>query len=549
MHGRLRVGARFLEFALRMQYQRMLDRRAGQGSICLKTLASFLLVFLIPALVYAAEAQPDALRPDGVAATASETVPRQPGATAGEAAAEIAPAAAPKTLAECVTIAERNHPRLRAAAASVRAGAERVSQATAGYLPQIQASYGANRRSTTLSARTGVPGSGGGATFNFFSTGVSLTQVLFDFGQNLHTIRAAQASQASLEADARTQLQQVVFGVKQAYFNLLASRRLLGVARDTVGQNKRHLEDAKSRRQVGLATKFDVTRSQVELANSQLDLLSAENNVAVAVETLRNALGLAGPLDFDIIDTLDFHEVRVSEQHALETAYTLRPELQSLRAQQQSLREQIDALEKDYLPNVTGNAGYDWSGTGRPSDESWNVGASVNLSIFNGGLTTAKLGEARANLSNLEFSEEAERQTVALEVRQAVLDLKRSSQAIDASDTALVQARENLGLAEGRYRTGVGTIIELTDAQAARASASASHVQALYSYQIALAALEQATAHSWTATAVGDAGGDMSRAGMRPTGAGTDADASPEAARRPATTTPTAEVPADGEKP
>jgi len=533
-----------------MQYQRMLDRRAGQESICLKTLAYFLLVLLIPALVHAAEPQPDAPAPNVVAGPAAEKAPPQPGEVVGEAVAEGAPAAqARKTLAECVAIAERIHPSLRAAAASVQAGAQRVSQATAGYLPQLQASYAANRRSTTLSARTGVPGSGGGSTFNFFSTGVSLTQVLFDFGQNLHTIRAAQASEASLEADARTQLQQIVFGVKQAYFNLLAARRLRDVARDTVAQNKRHLDDAKGRREVGLATKFDVTRSQVELANSQLDLLTAENSVAVAVETLRNALGLAGPLDFDIVDTLDFHEVRVSEQQALESAYTLRPELQSLRAGQQSLREQIAALEKDYLPNVTGNAVYDWSGTGRPTDESWNVGASVNLSIFNGGLTTAQLREARAKLSNLEFNEEAERQNVALEVRQAVLDLHRSSQAIDASNTALVEARENLELAEGRYRTGVGTIIELTDAQAAGASASARHVQALYSYQIALAAVEKATAHGWTATPIGDAGSDVGPAAMGPTSAGADADAPPDSAARPATNAPTADGPADRKTP
>lgn len=418
------------------------------------------------------------------------------------------PAESPKTLAECVSIALAQHPSLKAAGASVQAGHERVFEAASSYLPQVSSSYSATRGNSLSTSRTGTTVSStsvstlaGGAspsTFNFYRTGMSLSQMLFDFGQTLNQIRAAQAAEQSLRADLTTQAETVALNVKQAYFNVLATRRLQVVADETVRQNQSHLDQARGRYTVGLAAKFDVTQAQVQLANAELNQLSARNNVAVARETLRNALGLTGPLTFDIIDNLDIHAVQITEQEALALAYEKRPELQSFQAQERATGQQIAALQKNYLPNVTGNGAYQWSGTDYPLDSNWSIGASVNLSIFNGGLTTAQIAEQKANLSNLKFNEELTRQNIALEVRQDTLNLQQAAASIGVAEKGLQLARENLALAEGRYKTGVGNIIELTDAQASLTTAEANHVQALYNYKTALAALEKATAQQLT---------------------------------------------------
>ncbi len=402
-----------------------------------------------------------------------------------------------KTLPECVAIAVENHPSLKAANASVQAGSQRVREAAANYLPQISGSYTANRRQSSPAVRTGSQTSGLGTqapTFNFYNTGLSFTQMIFDFGQTLNAVRAAQASEQSLEADLSTQQDTVVLNLKQAYFNVLAARRLLVVADETVRQNGKHVEQAEGRFTVGLAAKFDVTQAQVQLANAELNQVSARNNVAIAHETLRNALGLVGPLDFDIVDNFDLHTVEVTEDQALAMAYDKRPELQSIHAKELSSAEQIKSLQKSYLPNITGNGNYQWSGSEYPLQSNWNVGAALNLSIFNGGLTTAQIGEQQANLANLKFNEDGLRQNIALEVRQATLNLQQASESIGVSEKGLQQARENLELAEGRYNTGVGNIIELTDAQASLTTAEANHVQSLYNYKTTVAALEKATA-------------------------------------------------------
>ncbi|HXQ22058.1 MAG TPA: TolC family protein [Candidatus Acidoferrales bacterium] len=411
------------------------------------------------------------------------------GLAAGAAVAEEAPP--PKTLSECVAIAIEHHPSLKAAAASVQAGHARVWEAAAPYLPQITASYAVSRRQISPAA---FGSSAPTSRSYFYNTGASLTQTLFDFGQTLEAIRSAQASEQSLQADLSTQLATVVLNLRQSYFTLLANRRLLGVADETVHQNQKHLEQAEGRFKVGLAAKIDVTTAQVQLATAELNQVTARNNVAVARETLRNALGLTGPLDFDIVDNLDVHQITISEDDALAAAYDLRPELRSIQAQERATAQQIASLQRSYLPTLQAQGNYNWQGEDYPLSDVWTVTGNVTLPIMSGGLTTAQIAEQKANLANLRFNEEVERQNIALEVRQAVLNLAQAAESIRVSDEGLREAHENLDLAEGRYKTGVGNIIELTDAQASLTTAEASDVQALYTYKTTVAALEKATA-------------------------------------------------------
>jgi outer membrane protein TolC len=412
----------------------------------------------------------------------------------------MATAAEQKTLDECIALALAQQPRLRAAGATIEGARERVWQSAAAYLPQVSASYAANRRSATTGSLTGGGGSFGGSrrtrTFNFFSTGVALSQVLFDFGQNLALIHRAQALERAIAADADTERDAVVFGVSQAYFGLLAAYRLRDVADEVVRQNHKHLDLADGRFDVGFAPKFDVTQAQVQLASAELAQVTARNNVTLGRETLRNELGLSGPLDFDIVDVLDRPRVAIDADAAVDLAYANRPELRSIAEERKAATLQIDALQKDYLPKVSGGANYIWSGNEYPLQDTWNVGAAVNLSVFNGGLTTAQIGEARANLAVLEANETSLRQNVELEVRQAMANVQQGAESIRVAEKGRTQARENLELAEGRYATGVSSIIELTDAQASLASAEANYVQALVNYRVAVATLERSTAHA-----------------------------------------------------
>ena len=412
---------------------------------------------------------------------------------------EKAHADMPLTLQDAIETALAQHPTLRMGQATVEAAQHRVRQQAAGYLPRGAYTYTYSRQQRPLSAAVGGVNVGAGLQqrtfsqiFNFNSTNFNMTQLLFDFGRTLDSIRSAAASVEAGTADLEATRQTVIFNTKQAYHSVLSAQQLLQVAEETVRQNQRHREEAQARFQVGLAPRFDVTQAQVQVSNAELNLVTARNNVALGYETLRTAMGVTGPFRFTLVDMWERGTMTFDDEAILAQAYGRRPELYSLRAQQKAAAERVSALQKQYLPSVSGTAQYNWTGREYPLQQGWLWGVTLTVPLFDDILTTAQVGEAQATLRNLHAQEENLRQQVALEVRQSLLTLRQAEESIRVSEQTLVQARENLDLAEGRYSAGVGNIIELTDAQVSLTSARANNIQALYTYKTAVAQLEKA---------------------------------------------------------
>ena len=408
-------------------------------------------------------------------------------------------------LEECVRMALREHPQLHAAAAMVDGSRQRVRQAASGFLPQVAGEYAVNRQSSTLGAIIGVPPLGSITSapgiddqtllFNFQRGMLSLSQLLFDFGKTLNATRAATADVDSAQSERQALEQRVALNVKRAYFDLIAARRLLEVAEGNEANTREHLAEAMDRLGIGLGTSFDVRKQSVQVANAELATLTARNNVALGRENLRHAMGLRQPIAFEADDTaLDYVRVVLDEPSAIRAAEARRPELQRVYALERAQQERIAALKKDYLPVIGGNARYAGSGSDGPEQESWFIGGSARLTIFNGGQTAAKVAEARADLLRLEGEKEAARQLVEFEVRHSLLNLTRAGDALRVSATAAEEATASLALARHRYSAGLGNVLELTDAQNEVANAQANHVRLLADYRIALADLEHATA-------------------------------------------------------
>lgn len=407
------------------------------------------------------------------------------------------------TLQDAVDAALRNHPTIRIGQTTVEAAQQQVQQQIAGYLPRGGYAYTYSRQERPLTAAVGGVQVGGNQQFrstsqifNFNSTNFTLNQLLFDFGRTLDSIQSAVASVEASTADLETTRQTVIFNTKQAYYSLLSSQRLLQVADETVQQNQKHLEEARARFEVGVAPRFDVTQAQVQVSNAELNRVTARNNVDLGYETLRTAMGQTEPLHAVLRDDLERQPTTFADEAIVQEAYARRPELESMRAQQRAASERVSALQKQFLPSLSGTAQYNWTGREYPLQQGWIWGVTVTVPLFDSILTTSQLGEAQANLRNLQAQEDNLRQQVTLEARQGLLNLRRAEESIRVSEQTLVQARENLDLAEGRYAAGVGNIIEVTDAQVSLTSAQANAIKALYDYKTALAELEKAVGHS-----------------------------------------------------
>jgi outer membrane protein len=391
------------------------------------------------------------------------------------------------TLRDCVDMALKNQPAIMAARESVYAGQGRVTQARSPYLPQVSASTG-------YSENHSLGGAFGDSIAKGYTTTLSVNQMIYDFGRSGNTLDAARSGARSAELDEQRVIQESVLNVKQAYFALLQAKKLVIVSQKTLEQAESHLRQAEAFFRSGSRPKFDVTRAEVEVNSAQLGLINAQNSVRIRTLSLYNAMGVDPTGDLDIEDSLSSPVTIPTFEKALAEAVKGRPEMLKNEADKEAAKDRVKAEESHYLPTVSANGAYNWaSGTQEMGpfkgdiQNSWNAGVMLTMPLFEGGITSGKVSEARANLHVLEAQGYMIRQSIIIELNQANADIESASARIAVMESSEKKARESLELAQGRYEAGVGPYIEVTDAQVASVNAETDHVQALYDYQLAAA--------------------------------------------------------------
>jgi outer membrane protein len=292
--------------------------------------------------------------------------------------------------------------------------------------------------------------------------------------------------------------------VKQAYYSLLAAKRLLLVAQKTLDQAESHLRQAEAFFRAGSKPRFDMTRAEVELNTAKLGMINAKNAVRLRTIGMYNAMGIDPGGDFEIEDILFVPVVIPPMEKALAESIRSRPEMLKAESDIEAARARVRSEESSYLPTLSANGAYNWAhGTSEMGQfmgmslrgdvqNSWNAGVIMSMPLFEGGLTKGRVSEARANLLMLEAQRDTLRQSFLLEVNQAYADIESATARIAGMETSLKKAEESLELAQGRYEAGVGPYIEVTDALVASVNAETDHVQALYDYQLDAARLFKA---------------------------------------------------------
>jgi outer membrane protein len=402
----------------------------------------------------------------------------------------------PLSLNDCVALALRFNPALRSNLASVDAQKARVEQALAAYYPQINLNTSYNWNTFNYVSLGGAVRT---YTYNWtfldvFAVGPTLNQTIYDFGRTSNSVKINRENVKASEQDLVTTRQTVILNVQQAYFGVLQGQKLVEVAKEIVTQTQQHLDQAQGFYQAGTRPKIDVTKAEVDLANAQLALIQANNNFAVAQVTLNNAIGFTQSLTFPVEDILGF----IPREHQLEdivkTAYDQRPEILQIKAKQRSQEAAVNLARSSYYPILSGNAQYLMRGSHMPNDMTWDMffGAILTIPIFSGFSSPNQVAEQQANLRNLISQEEALKLNIRLEAEQAYLSQKQSAEQVRVTEKAVGQAQENYELASGRYQVGVGSPLEITDAEVQLANAKANYIQALYNYKVAEAKIERA---------------------------------------------------------
>jgi outer membrane protein len=408
------------------------------------------------------------------------------------------------TLAEAERTAQEHQPQLRAARASVEAAEGRVTQSRAGLLPQLAATGGYERTTTNYIFRPGAnviaaPAATSWSSINYFDSSVTLSQLFWDFGQTTDRWRATQASTRASADQERAIVLQVVLQVRTAFFNTVASKELLSVARQTLGNQRVHLEQIEGFVQAGTRPPIDLSQARADFANAQVQVINADNTYQRSKVLLNQVMGVEGPIDYDIAS--EGLPPQPDEDGSLEPllarALAARPDIaaatEQVRAQQLLLR----SARSGYGPVVSGAAGLvqgTVSGTGYTG---WNVSAGVSLTwnLFQGGFTKGIVDEVEANVRFAAAQLDVHKQQVRVDVDQTLLSIRAAKAALSAANDTLVAASQRLSLAEGRYQNGSGSVIELSDAQVFEANAAAQVVQTRYQLATARAQLAWALGH------------------------------------------------------
>jgi len=407
------------------------------------------------------------------------------------------------TLAQATETALTSQPLLRQAQAQSSAADARVDIMRAPLFPQVNASAVYQRRTANFSAQPGAlprtvsTGSQGTSfsTFDYWNFGITASQVIYDFGQSRGRWHAAEATAEGQHETARAARLSTVLNVRTAYFQARAQKSLSHVSRETLANQERHLEQIKGFVELGARPAIDLAQARTDVANAKVQVISAENAYATAKAQLNQAMGAPQPTDYDVAD--ETLAPLLEEDQALDAlvqvAFSARPELVALTKQVQAQELQLRAIKGAYGPTLGASTGITDNGAQLNNlTWNWNVSVNLNWSIFQGMLVPAQVREAEANLVAIKAQRDGIEQQLRFEVEQARLAVRSTKASLAAVEEALVNSRERLRLAEGRYQTGSGSVIELADAQIATAGAAAQRVAADYNLASARAQLMKA---------------------------------------------------------
>jgi outer membrane protein len=390
----------------------------------------------------------------------------------------------PLSLNDCVSIALRNNPQFVSSAQGIVSARVGLAKARSSYYPQL-----------ALSATEALCREGSGADGAQTQSGVDITSrlTLWRLGREEGVAESRASLRASEESHAST-VQSLVSQVAGDYYAALAARQLAGVAQAGVASAQAHLDQVHARIALGAAAEVDAFTAESDLAQAQLDLVDARSDLRTSFAQLRNTLGIGPEAAFELAEEAASEAVPTPPfPEALAVALERRPEVMAARALVQASRHALTQARiwRGPVPEVAADYGQGFT-SWESRDATWSVGLGLSWALFDGYSTEADVQAAQASRVRADAELRQLVNQVGQEVECAVVEAERTRARVDGTAKLVQAAEARLAAAEGKYRQGVGVLVEVTDARVVLTSAQASQVRAGYDYQAALVSLQRA---------------------------------------------------------
>ena len=353
----------------------------------------------------------------------------------------------------------------------------------------------------------GGDGSGGGigTTNNSYNLRFQVSQLVFAGGGVRAQISAANFTKDSSYFALRNTVDQVISLVRTQFHQILLNRALIGVQEQSIRLLESQLQDQQNRFEAGTVPRFNVLQAQVALSNQRPDLFTARNNLRIAELQLAKTLGLdfdpargnSAPLE--AVGTLAYSPRHMPLAHAIALATERRSFLKQQRAAIFNAREQIRVAQAGYFPTIRANGGYEFQSSPFSDNlndvsQGYTFGATGNWAIFDGLQTAGRVKQARAGLATAQINYDDAVRQVELEVQQAYSNLQQGDELIRSTTETVGQAEEALRLASARLSAGAGTQLEVLNARVEVTRSQSTRLQALFSYESALAEFDRVIA-------------------------------------------------------
>jgi len=415
-------------------------------------------------------------------------------AQAAPAARTIPVAGGVLTLDECIAIALEAQPTIQATLYDYAAARARVREAFSPLLPQLAGSVGATRSSSTVPTTLTT---GRTATLQIsrqpsdtFLAQVQLSQLLFDFGKTLAATQVARKLAEVSAEGVELQRQLIALTVKEAYTNILLAQRLIRVQEQALERAELNLSSAKGFFDVGTQPLSTVVRAEVDVANAKVDLINARNALRTARVALNTAMAVDASTQTEIKDNLEYEPTTIDRAALRAEALRQSPEYRQAKLQSAAAEANVQVATRNFLPSISGTGSY--GGSQLELNPGWSLGLAFTWNIFDGGNLIAAYDAAKAGRGAANARVKVAELTLIQNLEQAEIAVEAAQERIQAARVLIASSQENFRLAQGRFDVGVGTILELTDAQLALTQASNTEAQALADYRIALAQLDRA---------------------------------------------------------
>ncbi|MBU0693027.1 TolC family protein, partial [bacterium] len=331
--------------------------------------------------------------------------------------------------------------------------------------------------------------------------GVSASQVLFD--PQLNTgIQIAKRYRNYAELSSDSKQEEIVRDVKIAFYAVLLLERLVDVARQSVELAQAHYDNIKAHYDQGTAAEFDLLRAEVQLANARPQLSRQENGLALSKDNLKLKIGLEPQQPLDIIGNLAVEAAPETDTESdIDNLIASNTMIRALKAQEAMLEKNISIENAAYFPVLSAFANYNYQAQDNSLDignyewvNTFMAGLTLSVPLFNGFQTKHRVAQARIGMDRAVLSRMQIEDGIRLALDQAKLDLKEAKERYDALAQSVGQAHRAVDIADVRFRSGVGTQLEVLDSQTALAQTESEQALAAFDYFAALAEWEKLTA-------------------------------------------------------